>query len=226
MAQRHVMIGIPAYTGTIHTPTVRALLTDVLGLAKAGIAVTYRDEVTSSIINDARSEIVHDFLASSCTDLIFVDWDVVWPAGAMLRLLNHPVEIVGGIYPQRNEPITFSVRTADENVYPVDPKTGLVKVLGLHAGFLRIARSAAERMAAHYQTLAYQRSGKRIIGLFDSYRLAGEERKLGEDYAFCQRWNDMGGTCWLDAGFQMAHIGIKPFIGEFGKFVDREAAAA
>lgn len=224
MAQRHVMIAIPAYTGTVHIPTMRSLMTDALGLAKRGFAVTLNDNCESALINDARSEIVHAFVNSECTDLVFVDWDVVWPAGAMLRLLDYPVDIVGGIYPQRKDPITFSVRTKDEGVYPVDAETGLVEVLGLHTGFLRISRAAADKMTAHYQDLAYQRRGARIIGLFDAYR--DGETKLGEDYSFCQRWLDLGGKLWLDASFGMAHIGLKPYIGQFGQFVDAKDKAA
>lgn len=227
MSQRHVMIGLPAYSGTVHIPTMRAIMTDVLILAKRGFAVTLNDNCESSIINDARSEIVHAFVQSECTDLIFVDHDVVWPPGMMGQLLDHPVDVVGGIYPQRKDPITFSVRTIEENVYPVDPKTGLVEVMGLHTGFLRVSRAAAVKMTEHYRdALTYERRGADIVGLFDAYRVPGTKRKLGEDYSFCQRWLDLGGKCWLDASFGMAHIGVKPYVGQFGQFVDKKDKAA
>lgn len=216
------MIAIPAYSGTIHIPTMRSLVTDMLGLAKAGIAITLSDEIGSTYLNDARSEILHTFVESQCTDLIFIDHDVCWPGGGMLRLLNHEVDIVGGIYPQRVEPIRFNVRTREENVYPVDEKTGLVDVLGLHTGFLRISKRAAVKMTQHYKDtdITYERQGVKIVGLFDPYRPEGTLRKLGDDYAFCQRWIDIGGKCWLDWQIPMGHIGLKCYAGEFGRFVE------
>lgn len=225
--KRHVMIGIPAYTGMIHIPTMRALMADTLDLARAGFAVTLNDDCGSTYLNDARADMVAEFLASPATDLFFIDWDVTWPVGAMRRILSHPVDVVGGIYPLRTDPVTFTVRTAEESVYPVDQKTGLISVMGLHTGFLRITRAAAEKMVAHYaDTLTTSRRGAQIVDLFEPYRIPGTRRKLGDDYSFCQRWLDMGGQCWLDAGFSMGHIGLKMWTGQFGAFVPAETKEA
>jgi hypothetical protein len=145
--------------------------------------------------------------------------------------LNHPVDVVGGIYPQRRDPIVFNVRTAAPDVYPVDPKTGLIDVLGLHTGFLRITRRAAQMMTDHYKSFpanqggTYDRNGTSVVGLFDPYVPTGTQRKLGDDYAFCQRWVDLGGKCWLDASFNMGHIGLKICTGQFGQFVEKDKAA-
>lgn len=219
MAQRHLMIAMPAYTGMVHVPTMRSLLSDTLRLAKSGVAITLNDECGSTYLNEARSTCVSMFLKSNCTDLIFVDWDVVWPAGAMQRLLDHKVDVVGGIYPQRTDPIVFNCRTHVEGQYPFDPKLGLIDVLGLHTGFLRISRAAAQKMTDHYREAeTFERHGEQIVHLFDRYRIPGTKRMLGDDYSFCQRWVDIGGKCWLDPAFNMGHIGLKMFHGEFAKF--------
>ena len=220
------MIAMPVYTGMVHVPTMRSLLSDALRIASSGVAITLNDQCGSTYLNEARSECVHMFLKSKCTDLIFVDWDVVWPAGAMQKLLSHPVDVVGGIYPQRTDPITFNVRTHEADKYPVDPATGLIDVLGLHTGFLRISRKAAEAMTEHYRSETYERNGAKIVHLFDRYRIPGTTRMLGDDYSFCQRWVDMGGKCWLDASFDMGHIGLKMFHGQFGQFVAKPESEA
>jgi len=227
MAKRHVMIGIPAYSGTIHIPTMRCLLADTLDLARAGFAVTLNDDCGSTYLNDARADMVAEFLASEATDLFFVDWDVTWPMGAMRRVLSYPVDVVGGIYPMRTDPVSFTVRTLTENGYPVDEKTGLIEVMGLHTGFLRITRAAAEKMTKHYaDELTTARRGAEIVDLFEPYRISGTRRKLGDDYSFCQRWMDIGGKCWLDAGFDMGHIGLKTWVGRFGEFVPAKTKEA
>lgn len=208
-------------------PTMRSLLADTLDLARAGFAVTLNDDCGSTYLNDARADMVAEFLASEATDMFFVDNDVVWPAGAMRRVLSHPVDVVGGIYPLRTDPVTFTVRTIEKDTYPVDPDTGLIDVLGLHTGFLRITRAAAEKMTTHYAPeLTTARRGAEIVDLFEPYRIPGTRRKLGDDYSFCQRWIDIGGKCWLDAGFDMGHIGLKTWFGKFGEFVPAQQKEA
>lgn len=224
--KKHVMLAIPAYTGSINLLTNRSLMLDTLALASAGWSLSLNDEVGNTLIEDMRAQMLHDFIESDATDLVFVDNDVAWPYGALQRLLSHPVDLVGGIYPQRKEPITFSVRTKEKDVYPVDPKTGLVEVEGLHGGFLRITRACAEKMVAAYPDDLIELRGKTIPDLFSRFKIPGTHRKLGEDYAFCQRWTDIGGQVYLDAGFNMAHIGLKAYIGQFGAFMPKAEDAA
>ena len=69
-------------------------------------------------------------------------------------------------------------------------------------------------------------AGKVIPDVFSRFKIPGTHRKLGEDYAFCQRWLDIGGKVYLDAGFHMAHIGLKAFVGRFGEFVNVKDKAA
>lgn len=225
MPQKHVMVAVPAYAGTVYLPTMRALMTDFLALAKRGDAVTLRDDVGCTMIEDLRAETMAAFLDSNCTHLIMVDHDVVWPAGALLRMVDHPVDLVGGIYPQRRDPVTFSVRTIADGAYPVDPETGLVEVMGVHGGFMRLTRSCAQKMwDAYKETLLIERNGKEFVGCFEPYHIG--RRKLGEDYAFCQRWLDLGEKCWVDPGFDMGHIGLKMWHGRFGEFVPAVKEAA
>lgn len=221
---KSVMLAIPAYTGTMSLLTNRSLMVDALELARSGVSLSINDEVGNTLIEDARAQMFSDFLESSATDLVFIDSDVAWVRGALPRLLSHPVDLVGGIYPQRREPLTFSVRTKEKDVYTVDPATGLVDVEGLHGGFMRITRVCAEKMASAYPDCLIELKGKVIPDLFSRFKVPGTHRKLGEDYAFCQRWMDIGGKVYLDAGFDMAHIGLKAYVGRFGRFVNAEAA--
>lgn len=223
--KKKVMICLPAYTGMVSLLTNRSLLVDALDLARHGWALVLEDEIGNTLIEDMRARMLAAFLDSDATDMVFIDNDVAWPGGSLRRLLNHPVDLVGGIYPQRTEPITFSVRTAEQDVYPVDSDTGLVEVTGLHGGFMRLTRACAEKMRDAYPDLLVRVNGRDIPNLFERYKVPGTHRKLGEDYAFCQRWLDIGGKVWLDAGFDMAHVGLKAFVGRFGAFVDKPEQA-
>lgn len=237
MSKRKVVwIALPAYTGVVHIATMRSLMADIMALGARGDAVRLYDEIGSALLADTRSQMVADFLAGDGTHLVFVDWDVCWDrrAGGMDRLVDHGVDCVAGMYPMRKEPIQFNLRAEQEDgkgLY-VNRQNGLIEVWGVSAGFLCCSRKMLQQMTDHYRDqLSFDHpkvKGKAAVGLFDPYVVPGTRRKLGEDYAFCQRWRDMGGQVWVDAQISMGHIGSKTYVGEFGRFVadNKEETAA
>jgi hypothetical protein len=46
----------------------------------------------------------------------------------------------------------------------------------------------------------------------------GQQRTLSEDYAFCQRWRDIGGKVYLDVNIPMGHVGPKMYHGCLGEW--------
>lgn len=224
MARRHICIAIPAYTGTVYMATARAIMADLMRFAQRGDTVQLEEVTGCAIIADARNHMVAKFLETPATHMVFVDWDVTWQHGGMLRLVDHGVDLVAGIYPKRSDPIKFDLRTLKEGKehLTVDKKTGLMEVLGAATGFMCMSRHMLQKMTDHYrETLEYRcpkSPGGKAVGLFDTYRTKDGD-KLGEDYSFCQRWVDMGGKVWLDPHIQMGHIGTKLFAGEFGRWV-------
>ena len=42
-------------------------------------------------------------------------------------------------------------------------------------------------------------------------------RWLSEDYAFCRRWQAVGGTVHVDARSRLAHQGLRTYRGDFGR---------
>lgn len=223
-----IWIALPSYTGVVHIPTMRSIMADILALSGRGDAVRLYDEVGNAIIADTRAQIVADFLAGDGTHLVFVDWDVCWDrrAGGIDRLVDHGVDCVAGMYPMRKDPIQFNLRSEQEGgkgLY-INRQNGLIEVWGVSAGFLCLSRRMLAKMADHYrEELTFDLpkvKGGKAVGLFDPYVVPGTQRKLGEDYALCQRWRDMGGQVWIDPQISMGHIGAKTYVGEFGRFVD------
>ena len=212
---RHVVIAVPAYSGTVHLGTMRSVIRDMTALMARGDTVSVEDECGNTDISDARAAIVARFLKGSGTDLVFVDHDVIWESGALVKLMDYPVEFVAGVYPRRAEPIEYSVRyLPKQELQAVD---GLLEVEGVAAGFMRCSRTMLERMTRDYAGLTYVRQEQSICGLFDPYRLS--ERKLSEDYSFCQRWRDIGGKVWIDPEIKMGHVGSKVFTGCLGEWL-------
>jgi hypothetical protein len=217
-----IWLAIPAYTGQIHLGTFRSIMTDWKALRERGDGLELYDECGNALIADARAQIVANFLASSATELVFVDSDVSWEAGGLLKLIDAPVDVVAGIYPHRKDPVTFPIDWMSEKNIPYNPETGLIQVRGVPAGFLRISRACLEKMVSCYEDLAFHcenAANKTAWALFDSYRINGERMKLGEDYAFCARWRDIGGTVWASPEIKMGHCGFKTFYGSLGEWL-------
>ena len=181
----HVMVAIPAYTGTIHLGTMRSLFTDLLSLQDRGDSWEIHDECGNALIADARAVIV---------------------------------DMVAGIYPQRKDPINYCVKWMDKpELQAVD---GLLEVDGVPAGFMKLSRKQLESMVAQYPDTEFyvpSAPNEKCWALFADYRIG--KHKMGEDYAFCRRWQDMGGQIWIDPEIKMGHIGNKTFNGHLGDWL-------
>lgn len=200
---------------------MRSVIADMLQLAERGDRVTIFDESGNAMIGDCRGLIVSKFLESDGTDLVFVDSDVVWEAGALVKLIDYPVEFVSAIYPQRRDPVAFCVQLIPERPELwADPETGLLEVAGVPAGFMRCSREMLEKMVEHYADTQFYcevAPNHTAHDLFGSYRIG--RTKFGEDYSFCRRWRDIGGKVWVDPEIRMGHVGYKTFMGQFGDWL-------
>lgn len=215
------MVAIPAYTGTVHMGTMRSLMTDLISLIKRGDKFTLVDDIGNALIADCRGVIATNFYHSDCDELIFIDSDVTWEAGALLKLIDHPVDLVAGIYPVRAEPARFNVRYLDKAELWADPNTGLLEVEAVPAGFIKITRNCIEKMIEAYpkQYFHNESKTKKFYPLFDYFVDEEKEYKWGEDYSFCVRWRNIGGKVWIDPEIGMGHIGLKVFEGHLGNWL-------
>lgn len=214
------MVAIPAYSGQIHLGTMRSLFTDLQTLAARGDQWRVHDECGNALIADARAQIVAEFLASGFDQLIFVDSDVCWEAGALVRLVDHPVDMVAGIYPQRKDPLAYCVSWKGSGELWADPETGLLEVAGVPFGFVKLTRDMLVKMREQYTDTEFYcetAPDKTAWALFCDYRIG--RHKMGEDYAFCRRWVDMGGKVWVDPEIAMGHVGYKTFQGHLGRWL-------
>jgi hypothetical protein len=221
----HITVAIPAYTGMVHLGTMRSLFTDLLALQARGDSWSLQDECGNALLADGRALIVAQFLGTDSDMLVFVDADVAWEAGALLRLVDHPVDMVAGIYPYRRDPMAYPVKWLSEGgELWADPTTGLLEVAGVPAGFTRMSRKQLQDMVAQYPDTEFYCDAApddRAWALFSDYRIG--KHKMGEDYAFCRRWIDMGGKVWVDPEIKMGHIGNKTFEGHLGDWLRNRA---
>lgn len=191
-------------------------------LRKEGIACELHLEAGNCHVDDARNGLVRSYLSGTCTDLVFVDADVGFAAGNLLRLVRASGEIVAGVYPKKGD-----------DSWPVWPlhgdrwatEDGLIEVEGAPTGFMRIRRSALERLVeAHKGRQFYgqgQKGGAPFTILFE--RTYEDGRRWSGDYAFCRKWRALGGKVFVDPEMDFAHVGTFAWTGRLADHWRREA---
>jgi hypothetical protein len=105
---------------------------------------------------------------------------------------------------------------------------GFVEVLDGPTGFLMIKREVIERMYAQYPELNCKNDHQNrdfddYCAVFDCMIDPVTRRYLSEDYAFCRRWQQMGGKIYADVTTTLGHVGNLRFIG---KLEDRIKSSA
>jgi hypothetical protein len=238
-----VLIAIPCYTGDVKMLTMRSLLSEIVLLGNKGYRTHLIDEIGNGLIADVRAKFLARFLdeGKEFTHLVMIDDDVCWEPGGLLKLIEAGEDFVAGMYPRRTDPLTFNFRSAmeDGEGLTLNDKGLLEGVWGVPFGFVCLSRACCQKMVEAYEDLAFQAErgrdplgnivpGMKAWAVFDPYRVSetnGDVTKLGEDYAFCQRWRDIGGKVYVDPSIAMGHTGIKTFRGELGTWFEQEEVA-
>ncbi len=201
-----VVIGVPVIDGKPHYATVDALLAEQFLARERGVHLLVEWEVGCSLIGDARNRLAKRFLATKGADaLVFVDADISWPAGALLKLAETRKDVVGA---------TYRTKTDDEVRFHVHGKAERVgkfyTVSGLPGGFIKISRRAFGRM----NPKAY--AGTDGTPTRDYFPMGWHRGcYYGEDYGFCRLYRKSGGVVWLDPSIQLRHHdGMRAFSGD------------
>lgn len=181
------------------------------------------------------------------THLFWIDADIGFAPEAALRLLLAGHDVVAGVYPQKTdgwparglaEPLPagstredFGARHAS---YPVNfagagaaqvDADGFAEVLDAPTGFMLIARSVFTRLAQAMPELRFTPDHMEDAAaaalphyrFFDVMAEPGNGRYLSEDFAFCRRWQSIGGRVFIDTRSRLTHVGTQAFHGDFAR---------
>ena len=209
MSAQSVLIATPTLDGGLDARYVSALLqsTDALRAQKIRYEINF--ELGNSLIADARNQLASRFLRSQCTDLVFIDSDVVWQPADLLRLLAWPVPLVAGVYQRKSSKLDFAVKFGTK----IGARGELVTAERAGTGFMRIRRDCLEKMSgAHPEWRlvdAKDPANRRLFALFDTSIVEGQF--IGEDFTFCDRWRALGGEVLVDPKIRLAHYGLHAY---------------
>ena len=167
-----------------------------------------------SLVSRARNTLTASFLKTDCTHLLFIDSDLIFSPDTVRRLIAHDKEVIGGFYPKKKQgAVEWVCNSFVEGQQPPQPD-GLQSLRYMGTGFLMVRRSVFEQMIEKYgATIAYHPDPAPHTTEYDIWPVGpytdakGFTRYLSEDWYFCQRWLDMGGTVWGDTHIHLHHVG-------------------
>jgi hypothetical protein len=205
-------------------------------LIKEGIQLMIDTTENESLVHRARNVAVGRFMQKTDADLfMFIDADVDFNADSVVRLVRSGHDVSVAVYPKkvvmwdqaktaieqgddRNMAMLSSSLVANIGAHRRSVENGFVEVLDGPTGFMVITRKAFEKMHEHFTDLNCKndhqnRDFDEYCAVFDCMIDPESRRYLSEDYAFCRRWQQVGGKIYADIHTTLGHVGNLPFSG-------------
>jgi hypothetical protein len=239
--QIHLVVATPCFGGqvsSIYASSIFKLQSAIRAKSNLEFKVLLRDG--DALITRARANLMTQFLDDpTATHFLFIDADIGFQPNQVFRLIESGADVVAALYPikrvnwdkarravETNKPnvpassLDYVLEINDpDNVVVVN---GFTRVRYAGTGFLMIRRHVFEKMCAAYPSLQFFREhsvdalagSPNRFALFECMIDPNSKTYLSEDFAFCQRWTDLGGEIWADLESRLDHVGPSVFQGD------------
>lgn len=218
-----ISIAIPVYDGKLPVQTAAHLFEELALARQMGDSITIRFNPNCSNVVMGRNVLAKMFLDAGEDRLFFLDSDVTWTPGAILRLCRMPVDFVGGAYRLKKDNEEYPVRWLDQpevTGIALSDKSTLLDVGGIPGGFLSLSRDVFTKLEAGYP----DRRVNHFEDDFHAYFQMPFHHGLlwGEDSYFCKEWCEIGGKIYLDPSLELTHWDFnRPYRGHIGKWLTK-----
>jgi glycosyltransferase involved in cell wall biosynthesis len=166
-------------------------------------------EVTGTPVAEARNMITFSAMQyKDVTHLLWLDADMVFPAHTLKRMLDHDLDIIGGLCFDRRHPYKPVLSREMDPRWGFDPGTygwmfdyprdKVIPVYATGGACLLIKREVFEKIQAKEEV-----PGK---GYRDWWSPSNTDGR-SEDLALCKRAREAGYTIYVDTGLVIGHVG-------------------
>ena len=244
-----LFVSTPCYGGICLQAYAESLLRLQRTCAANGIQMMLDTTENESLVHRARNLAVARFYQkTSATHFLFIDADIHFDPESVIRLIKSGHDVSCAAYPKKcvmweqvdahlkaNGTGKDLARVASSLVmnfkYANTPvKDGFAEVLDGPTGFLLIKRDVFTKMFEKYKDLDcvndhQNRDLDEYCAVFDCMIDPVSRRYLSEDYAFCRRWQQMGGCIYADGLTVLGHVGNIRFLGNLEERIRTELKA-
>ena len=210
---RKVIIGTPCYDGRLDVWYTNSLVNTIKMAEDKDIEILPIWISFDALLQRARNDTIQLALNGQFDDLVWIDSDIEWQPEWFFKLLDHPVDVVGGTYPKKGDREEYVLRQVKKN--PIDPVSGLMEVDGLGTGFARMSRKALQYLWDTSTPYIDQKDNKERRMICDVQIIEGQ--MYSEDIIMFLKLQRGGYPIYLDTTMTCNHTGPKKFTGSFIK---------
>lgn len=233
-----IVVATPAFGGICYGGYLTSLIQLSSICISKNIDIEVIQLYNESLITRARNTLCKQFMDDYpySTHLLFLDADIQFEPNDIIRMLEFNKPVIGGIYPKKSikwDKIASYVNSQveEKRVLKVDDlqsiskeyvcilkdentdlNNELIEVRYTGTGILLIKREVFDKMQNVYANDTYNVNGIIYQRYFDVGLkwIVSEQTNiyLSEDYWFCQRWKELGGSTYLYTKMRCKHWGI------------------
>lgn len=231
-----LFLSTPCYGGLCLESYVTSIVNLQLALLKEDIQLYIDTTENESLVHRARNVAVGRFMQKHDAEyFMFVDADIHFDPSSVVRLVRSGYDVSVACYPkkfvnweqaanaarnndQRNMAMLSASLVVNFGASKIKIENGFIPILDGPTGFMVIKREVFKKMEEQYPELwcvnDHQiRDFDHYSAVFDCMIDPNSKRYLSEDYAFCRRWQQMGGKIYADITTTLGHVGNLPFSG-------------
>jgi len=242
-----LFVSTPCYGGVCLQAYAESMLRLQRTCAANGIQMMLDTTENESLVHRARNLAVARFYQKTeATHFMFIDADIHFDPESVVRLIKSEHEVAVACYPKKCVMWDSVANHIDANKTGKDLSrvasslvlnfkhqqtqitNGFAEVLDGPTGFMLIKRSVFTKMHEHYPELKcvndhQNKDLDEYFAVFDCMIDPKSRRYLSEDYAFCRRWQQMGGKIFADVMTVLGHVGNIRFQGKLENRIAAEA---
>jgi hypothetical protein len=227
-----IFIAVAVYDAMVHWSFNQSIINLIARLGEAGHVTAISYLPGNADIQMVRNILSHRFLQSDYDSLLFIDSDQSFNSAEVLRMIESDKDFIGAIIPKKTlnwEAIARAAKDGKEpldlilysgifaaNFLPVQIKVNQhepLEVQSLGTGLLRLKRQVLNELKPFCREIKAH-NGETMTDFFANVVIEGN-RRLSEDYSFCQRWREIGGSVWAAPWVKVSHWGSFEYSANF-----------
>jgi len=231
-----IFLSTPCYGGICLSAYAESVLRLQRTCAINGYQIMLDTTENESLVHRARNISVSRFYQKSdATHFLFIDADIHFDPESVVRLVKSDNDVCVAAYPKKcimwNQASDEVLKGTSKNLSRVSSSLvmnfkyattrvvdGFAEVLDGPTGFMMIKRNVFTKMFEKYPELICKNDHQNkdideYCAVFDCMIDPDSKRYLSEDYAFCRRWQKIGGSIFADCLTVLGHIGNIRFQG-------------
>lgn len=220
-SKKKVVFCTPSLSGPTK-PYIESMEASIPLITAAGYEEGYAQQIGCPYISAARANMLRAALDAKAHIIVFIDYDLSWDPGDLLKLIETEGDVVAGTYRCKIDDEQYmGTIESDEGGRPIVRADGCISAKLIPAGFLKVTEAAIDAFMGAYPELCYGPRFHQSVDLFNH----GVHGRVwwGEDYSFARRWKEKCGDIWIVPDLNLDHhTKDNVYKGNFHKYLLRQ----